>query len=246
VDINRKPTQSDKMMENNNQKPSQLPIAGAILIVGMLIAGAIFFKGNTPVKTANNNNPENVAVKNTAIQPISKDEHIFGNPNAKIMIVEYSDTECPFCKMFHATMHKVVAQNNGNVAWVYRHYPIEQLHPKAFHEAEAMECAWAQGGNEAFWKYTDQIYTRTQSNNKLDVAELPKIAQDIGLDLTTFNTCLLSGKYADKINAQIIDAQNAGARGTPASYIVVDGKVVDEIPGAQSLEGVQAIIDALK
>ncbi|MBP9711902.1 MAG: thioredoxin domain-containing protein [Candidatus Pacebacteria bacterium] len=105
------------------------------------------------------------------IRPISPDEHIFGNPNGKFIIVEYSDLECPYCKQFHATMHSLVAEKS-NVGWVYRHYPIPQLHSKAPHESEASECAWEQGGNEAFWKYVDKIYQITPSNNGLDEKEL--------------------------------------------------------------------------
>jgi protein-disulfide isomerase len=105
------------------------------------------------------------------IRPVTEADHILGNPNAKIIIVEYSDLECPFCKQFHNTMHQIIS-NNPDVAWVYRHYPIPQLHPKAFHEAEATECAWEQGGNDAFWKYTDTIYKITPSNNGLDEKEL--------------------------------------------------------------------------
>lgn len=234
--------------ESNPKGQSQ--IAGAILIVGILIAGAILLKGNTTTRNVpngqNNNNQADTADLSKNVKPVSGSDHILGNANAKIVIVEYSDTECPFCKMFHNTMHQIVDENQGEVAWVYRHFPIESLHPKAFHEAEALECAWEQGGNDAFWKYTDQVYTRTQSNNKLEVTELPKIASDIGLDLVKFNTCLASGKYADKINSQIEEAQSAGARGTPSSFILVNGKVVDEIPGAQSKTSIQTKLDALK
>ena len=108
----------------------------------------------------------------TQMRPVSADEHILGNANAKIVIVEYSDLECPFCKVFHNTMHQVVEKSNGDVAWVYRQYPIPQLHPKAFHEAEATECAWEQGGNKAFWKYIDKLFEITTSNNGLDESRL--------------------------------------------------------------------------
>ena len=108
----------------------------------------------------------------TQVRPVSPDEHILGNINAKIIIVEYSDLECPFCKVFHNTMHQVVEKSNGEVAWVYRHYPIAQLHSKAFREAEATECAWEQGGNDTFWKYTDKIFEITPSNNRLEESEL--------------------------------------------------------------------------
>lgn len=91
------------------------------------------------------------------IRPISADDHIIGDPNAKIIIVEYSDLDCPFCKVFHGTMHRIVEENK-DVAWVYRHYPLTQLHPNALAKAEETECAWEQGGNDAFWKYADKVF----------------------------------------------------------------------------------------
>lgn len=221
---------------------SQQQIASAIIIAGLIIAGAVLIKDNT--KTAVKTVPNNVAGQNVQVREVSKEEHILGNPNAKVVIVEYSDTECPYCKMFHATMHQVIKDRGDEVAWVYRHYPISQLHKKAFHESEALECAWAQGGNEAFWKYTDEVYTRTQSNDKLDVAELPKIAQAVGLNLSTFNTCLASGKFAEKIQADMDDGATAGVRGTPTSFILRDGKVVDSVIGAQPIEGLLQQINA--
>ena len=143
-------------------------------------------------------------------------------------------------------MHQVIANSNGKVAWVYRHYPIPQLHPKAFHEAEATECAFEQGGNDAFWKYTDRVFEITPSNNGLDVVELPKIAEYIGLNLTSFNTCLASGKFATKIQADIDDGVKVGVNGTPSSFILVKGKVIDTIPGAQPYETVMQRLSEIK
>lgn len=221
---------------------SQQQIASAIIIAGLIIAGAVLIKDNT--KTAVKTTPNNIAGQNIQVREVSKNEHILGNPNAKVMIIEYSDTECPYCKIFHATMHQVIKEKGDKVAWVYRHFPIPQLHKKAFHEAEAIECAWDQGGNEAFWKYTDEVYARTLSNDKLDVSELPKIAQSIGLNLNTFNSCLESGKFAEKVQADMDDGSGAGARGTPTSFILKDGKVVDSVVGAQPIEGLLQQIDA--
>ncbi len=101
------------------------------------------------------------------MKAVSPDEHLLGNTNARIVIVEYSDLECPFCKTFHNTMHEVV-KSDPEVAWVFRHYPIPQLHAKALREAEATECAWEQKGNEGFWKYADKIFEITPSNDGLD------------------------------------------------------------------------------
>lgn len=219
----------------------QKQIASAIIVAGVLIAGAILLKGQTSgVVAPRANAPELTSIK---MRPVSADEHILGNPNAKVVIIEYSDTECPFCKVFHNTLHTTLDQNS-DVAWVFRHFPIGSLHPKAFHEAEATECAWEQGGNDAFWKYLDEVFARTQSNNKLDVAELPKIASDMGLDVEAFNTCLESGKFAGKIEADMADGKAAGTTGTPYSLILRKGKVVDVIKGAQPLEQVTAKIQA--
>ena len=92
------------------------------------------------------------------MRPVSLDDHILGDMNAEIIIVEYSDLDCPFCKVFHPTMHQVVEKSEGKVAWVYRHYPIPQLHPNAPKKAEETECAWELGGNDAFWKYADKVF----------------------------------------------------------------------------------------
>jgi protein-disulfide isomerase len=228
----------NKPQNNNNQTQ----IMAAIIIAGLLIAGAILLKDTTPAVNTKNNN----AGTETKARPVSSSDHILGNINAKIIIVEYSDLECPYCQIFHRTMHKVVENSNGDVAWVFRHYPIPELHPKAPHEAEATECAWEQGGNDAFWKYTDRVFEITPSNNKLEVAELSKIAEYVGLNVPSFNTCLNSGKFKEKVTADIEDGIKAGVNGTPSSFILQEGKVIETIPGAQSYETIMQRLDTIK
>jgi predicted DsbA family dithiol-disulfide isomerase len=82
-------------------------------------------------------------------------EHILGDLNAPIMVIEYSDLECPYCKKFGETMKQIVAESNGNVAWVYRHWVV---HPNALPKAAASECIAKLKGNEAFWKYLDLVF----------------------------------------------------------------------------------------
>ena len=115
------------------------------------------------------------------MKPISDSDHILGDKNAPVKIVEFSDTECPFCKRFHTTMQQVVKDSNGQVAWVYRHFPLDQLHSKARKEAEATECAAELGGNEKFWAYLNRLMEVTPANNGLDPAELLTIASYAGL-----------------------------------------------------------------
>jgi protein-disulfide isomerase len=98
----------------------------------------------------------------TKMRPVSADDHILGDINSEIIIVEYSDLDCPFCKVFHSTMHQVIEKSQGKVAWVYRHYPIPQLHPNAPKKAEEAECAWEMGGNDGFWKYADKVFSTPQ------------------------------------------------------------------------------------
>lgn len=234
-----------------NQTTGTKSMVSVLIVLVTILLGVVFLRGSKPPESPVRIEGVEVGTENSGtavesgIRPVSSDEHIVGSANAKIVIVEYSDTECPFCKMFHNTMKQVVQDNNGNVAWVYRHFPIAQLHPKAFHESEATECAWEQGGNDAFWKYTNEVYSRTNSNNSLPVEQLSKIAGSVGLNTQAFNDCLESGKWSDKVNADIMDGQMNKVQGTPSSFILVDGKVVDTIDGAQPYEAVQAKIDAL-
>lgn len=92
------------------------------------------------------------------VDPVSASDHIRGNPDAEIVIVEYSDFDCPFCARFHSTMNSVMDQYGEEVAWVYRHFPLESLHPNAPAVAVASECVAELGGNDAFWKFADSYF----------------------------------------------------------------------------------------
>lgn len=201
-----------------------MPIA--VVIAGILIAGAVYFsnsnKANGP--TAVQPTAENTTVKvfDLPMNPVSSKDFIRGNPSAKVVIVEYSDTECPFCKQFHGTMKSIVNKlaKDGTVAWVYRNFPLKELHPKAPKESEALLCAGKLGGNTAFWDYTDRIYSITPANNGLDASQLPAIAKDIGLDVAKFNACLSSGEMASLVTIDYEDGVKAGGTGTPFSVFV--------------------------
>lgn len=229
---------------DQTQKENKLLVPGAIVIAGAFIAGAIYFGGtNTPARTANNQ-PTAPAVGTVA--PVSPNEHIQGNPNAKVVIVTYTDYECPFCKTFHNTMRQILSTySRDEVAFVYRHFPIAQLHSKAPKEAEAAECVTEQGGNTAFWKFSDKIFATTNSNDSLNPAELPMIAQAAGVDAQKFSACLASGKYTKTIDDAVAAAAKAGALGTPYSVAISSSGKKAAINGAQPFEVVKATIDSL-
>ncbi len=213
----------------------------AIVLAGGLIALAIFFGGGSnPSRSLTDTQDANIEVP-----AVNNNDHILGNPEAKIKLVQYSDTECPFCKTFHNTLKQVLATYPNDVALIFRHFPIANLHPRALKEAEALECASELGGETAFWKYLDEIFTRTNSNNTLDPAELPKIALAVGIDTASFNSCLASGKYTKKIEDSIAEAVKAGARGTPYSILITKDGQKMAVGGAEPFNLLKERIDSL-
>ncbi len=188
-----------------------------------------------------------------AVRPVDGEDHIRGSLDAPVQLIEFSDFECPFCKRFHRTMKRLMDEygKDGKVAWVYRHFPIDELHSKARKEAQAAECANELGGNEAFWAYADRLYEVTPSNDRLDLWLLPEFAEEIGLDRAAFEACLegdsRGGKYAAHIEADVQDAIASGGNGTPFSLVIAPNGTTFPITGAQPYAAVKAIIDlALK
>lgn len=216
----------------------QVLIPVAIVAAGLIVAGAVFF-----VKKPATPRLDGTA---TAVRPVDATDHILGNPDAPIKLIEYSDLECPYCKQFQTTMHALMDEYgpSGKVAWVYRHFPITNIHPKAVKEAEASECAAELGGNELFWKYVDRIYEITPSSNGLDLGKLPVIAEELGMDRAKFEQCLESGKYEKKVRDGFKEAVELGARGTPHTLLMVGDSTVP-LEGAQPLSAMRSAVEAI-
>ncbi len=225
----------------------------AIVIAGLIIAGAVYMNGAGGAKPAVNvqggidgaNNPSQETPEITVL-PVTADDHIRGNPNAPILIVEYSDYDCPFCKNFHETMNRIMDEygQSGQVAWVYRQFPLEQLHPNAPKISAASYCVAELGGNDAFWKFSDLIFGSREINAQTDIKKLSEFASQSGVDRSKFELCQNSGKYTDKVKADVDAAFNAGARGTPYSVVMV-GAEQGVINGAQPYETVKQIVSNL-
>lgn len=177
---------------------------------------------------------------------VGEDDYVRGNTNAPITIIEYSDFECPYCKRFHNTMKQVMENYEGQVNWVYRHFPLAFHDPIATQEAEATECVGELGSNDKFWEYADLVYETTKSNKGLAEDQLPVLAKQIGIDQAAFNECYDSGKYASKVKQQLADGSKAGVSGTPGSFIVNNktGDIV-MISGALPFEQIKPQIDAM-
>jgi protein-disulfide isomerase len=174
-------------------------------------------------------------------------DHIYGNPNAPVSLIEYSDFECPFCKRFHSTAKEIVDAYGGKVNWVYRHFPLAMHNPGAQKEAEAAECVAQLGGNDAFWKYANAIYSRTKSNgNGFPLTQLVPLGKEIGLDDKQLTECLDSGKYAPRVQEDLDEGLKIGITGTPANILLRNdtGEVILKV-GAQPLDAFKPDIEKL-
>jgi len=222
-------------MENKDQNQ----IVGAILIVGLMIAGAILLKGSSsPVSSTGTTPPTE---SQPELDKVSIEDQVIGNSKAKVVLVEYADFQCSFCAKFFFEVKKTVIDeyvDAGKIQFVFRDYAF--LGPESFRSAQAARCASDQN---KFWEYHDHLFINHGSETFSDI-NLKKFAGELGLNTTTFNQCLDSGKYEKFIIDSVNKANIAGVRGTPKGYILKNGKVVSTIEGAESAAMVKAKLDA--
>jgi protein-disulfide isomerase len=233
-------------MEPNYSTTSwTLPVA---VVVGFaLIALAIFFTRDTnnPQSAATSTVPEVVTIP-SVIKPVDDSDYIKGNPNAPILIVEYSDYDCPFCKSFHSTMNQIMDEYavTGKVAWVYRQLPIVDLHPMSERISLNALCVGEKGGNDAFWEFSNLIFDQRELNEPTNITRLPEYAESAGVKRADLIACLDSRSQEAVLEASLADAKNAGIEGTPYSYVIV-GNQIEPITGAQPYVVMKSVIDNL-
>lgn len=225
---------------------------GAIIVASLFIAGAIIFSGNRisspelgKTALAGNENSVNADVPRgeVTVRPVTDDDHIRGNPSAPITIVEYSDYECPFCSRFHPTLARILEDFPNDVRWVYRHFPLSQIHSSAREASVASECAASLGGNDIFWEFSDRLFANQQN---LNTSLYRQIASDLNISTDAFNACLSSKEASDAVDADLQDATASGGRGTPYSVIIgPDGKGTP-VSGALPYEQIAAFIGQIK
>ena len=235
----------------------------AVLVIMSFILGSLYTKvqyleknGGSPVQAAaaqpqaatpQQGNQAAAQPPAGDIKKVTDADHIRGNKNAKITLVEYSDYECPFCKSFHPTMQELMQTYGDKIRWVYRDYPLS-FHQNAQKEAEASECIAELGGEDVFWKYTDAIFERTTSNGTgFALDKLGPLAAELGVDQTAFQQCVDSDKYAQHVKDQTADGTTGGVSGTPSTFIVDSKGKTQMLVGAQPIAAFKTVIDqALK
>lgn len=202
----------------------------SLLFVAVLLLSACGDKKKANVKR----DPVKITVDASA-------DHIRGNKSASVSLVEYSDFECPFCRQHHPTIKKLLAKYGTKVNWVYRHYPLAFIHKNAMQAAEATECAKEQGGNNAFWSFSDMLFEKGVDPSRYD-----DYAKSLSLDANKLIACVESGKYTDKVKAQMKQGQSYYVKSTPTTF-VVNNKTRDAkaFAGLQPAENFEEYIDSL-
>ncbi len=233
----------------------------AIIVVGLLIAGAVYFSSTAKPANTTNTKDNGIPVNTETLAPVGAQDRILGNPNAKITLIMYEDFQCVFCGAIAgfqpdliqslkqrdptwAPFMPAVVDNyvkNGMVQLVYRDWAF--LGPESIQSAEAARCAGDQG---KFWQYHDYLFAHQKGENQGNFSDsnLKSFAKVLGLDTALFDKCLDSGKYAQAVADSKDEGTNAGVEGTPKGFILKDGKVISTIDGAESFTTVKQKIDS--
>ena len=167
------------------------------------------------------------------------DDPVLGSPDAKVLMIEFGDYQCPSCRMFWKDIEPRLKKDyidTGKVKLVFRDFPLMQIHPEALLSAMAVDCAGEQG---KYWQYHDKVfreqYNRGDDVIRLKAADLKKWAKDVGVDQPKFDQCLDSEKFKDEVLKDKADGDAAGVQGTPTFFI--NGRIMG---GAQQYPGTRS------
>ena len=213
-------------------------IAGAIIISGIIIAGAILIKGNN-----NQTAKDDPSLGKIQIAKLSQNDRVIGNPNAKVTLVMYEDFQCPFCGKFFSESESVLRDNyikKGTINYAYRDFTF--LGPESVQAGQAARCA---GDQNKFWEYHDYLFSHQNGENKGNFSDtnLKLFAKNLQLNYVNFDQCLDTGKYLKAITDSKTEAQNAGVNSTPKGFILKNGKIVDTIDGAEPIQNIVKKLD---
>lgn len=242
------PTYNEKKIMIGNQIPTPFIIGGSIIIASLII-GIFLYLAKKPnnfgkfgdITTTSqpinfvNNQPEQNSTSKVNV-PLRGNEYLRGNKNAPVTIIEFVDLQCPFCARVHPVILQITKDYGDKVKWVYKHFPLEAIHPQARPAALAAECIGEQKGDSGFWQFIDLAFENQQ---RLGEDLYKELAQKIGAEMNKFLRCFSEKRYDSKINADIQDGNSVGVRGTPTIFI--NGKV---IPGAVPYDTLKTIIDS--
>jgi protein-disulfide isomerase len=167
--------------------------------------------------------------------PVNPTDHVIGPAAAAVTVVEYGDFECPNCKQAAPAVKLLLTRFAGRVRFVYRHFPLEGVHPHALHAALAAEAAGAQG---KFWPMHDLLF---ENQSHLKLPQLRRYAERLELDMTRYDAEMAEEVYLQRVRSHIESGERSGVRGTPGFFI--NDTIHDVSFGMQRLfDGVEAAL----
>jgi protein-disulfide isomerase len=145
--------------------------------------------------------------------PVGAGDHVLGDADAPVTLVEYGDYECPYCGRAHAIVREVLRMVGAGVRFVFRHFPLAEVHPYALEAAEAAEAAGAQG---RFWLMHDVLFERQEA---LEHGSLVAYAEALGLDTGRFARDLATHAHLARVKSDFRSGVRSGVNGTPTFFV---------------------------
>jgi protein-disulfide isomerase len=145
--------------------------------------------------------------------PVTSSDHVKGNDDAAVTVVEYGDYECPFCAAAQSVVHQILARHGENLRFLFRHFPLVEVHPHAESAAETAEFAASQG---LFWPMHDAIFA---NQHRLSTPLLITLAARLELSPIALRDALADGRFAAKVQADFVGGVRSGVNGTPTFFI---------------------------
>ena len=202
-------TEANQGEEEQKQKPKsekkENVLAIAIFVILIIIGIGIFTNGFGLLKKG--------VDSNTRTRVPLGDDPFVGPVNASVIIIAFSDYECPFCTKAEHTMQTILEKYEGRVVYVFKDFPLTIIHPNAYNASLAAECAKEQ---DKFWEYHSHLY---ENNDKLEPMYLREYANLLGLDTEEFNECFETQKYKNEVEKDIQTARLVGVTATPSFFI---------------------------
>jgi len=221
---------------NTSRASNPYLVPGAIVLAGVLVAGAVVFGRTTA--------PANVAAGTgktieAEVLPVTEADHVRGPSNPDVYLIEYADYQCPYCDSFHKTVQEVLKEYEGKVAWVFRYFPLDSIHPEARPASIAAECAASLGGNDAFWSFTDKIFANQRDMSR---EAYISVATGLGVDKAAFEACLDTGDDT-RVERDLKNGMDLGGNGTPYTVLLTRKGDILKFSGALPIAQVKTLVD---
>lgn len=192
-------------------------------VVCVALLGAIIFFSKKDNIDVSGVNPDKLITKGQYA------DHIFGNKNAKVILIEYGDFQCPYCGQAEPQVAAIIDEYKDHIAFVFRNFPLTNNHPNALAAATAAEAV-SKESSDLYWKMHDSLYAHQQSWNNASVEErkglFEKYAQAVGAQLSSYRTNVEDSQTMNKINFDLALGTKLGVSGTPAFFL--NGKKIDD------------------